>query len=199
MPITEEDLTPYVPKEQQEEKEEESLAEKGFLELVKIAQERGVPGAATMSHKDLIIALGTAPKGKAVYDRTIGITNAELEQARTDRKAIPSSTIYDPKDKEKLEKIWKHQPMAFNNYDLTDEKARLVFHFEQDIKCACGEEMAIARVYTAKKDGRDIERTEYKDIYERLCPKCGRKHIYLDPDREPPVDPGIARKLGFIP
>jgi len=193
MPFKDEDLTPIEP-----EGEKEQVADLSYFELVKLAQEKKIPGYTNLNKKQLLVALGAGPKGASVYDRTLGVSEAEMQQKRADREAIPGKTIYDPKYEEQLEKIWAMYPMAFNNFDMTDEKSPVVFHFERDIKCACGKEMIIARVYEATRDGEKVERVQTENIYERLCPSCGRKHIFLEPDREIPVDPALARRMGLI-
>ena len=193
MPFTEEDLTPIVPKGQ-----EESLEDLSYFDLVRLAQDKKIPSYANMTKQELIIALGAAPKGAAVHDRTVGMSEAQMMDLQRRELPIPGKTIYDPKYEDQLQKIWAVYPLAFNNVDMTDKKARVQFHFEREVECACGENFKIARIYEAKLDGEKVIREQTKDIYQRFCPKCGRNHIFLDPDREIPVDPAIARKAGLI-
>ena len=193
MPFTEEDLTPIVPKGQ-----EEGLEDLSYFELVKLAQDKKVPGYASMNKQQLIIALGAAPKGTKVHDRTSGISEAELAELHRRDLPIPRNVIYDPKYEKQLEKIWTEYPFAFNGLDLTDKKARVQHHFEREVECYCGEKFKIARIYEAKLDGEKVIREQTKDIYQRFCPKCGRNHFYHDVDREIPADPGIARRMGLI-
>jgi len=179
------------------EVEQKDLRKMNYRQLQDIAKEYNVPGWHLMNEKQLRQAIGVAPEGALVYDRSLGMKDEEMRAIREQQGPIPGKTIYFEKDRAKLDKIWARDPLAFNHVDMTDPYRQVVYHFTRKVECVCGTKFKIQREwYELRREGREVvkvKKTQEKGIVEKYCPKCGKKHIYLDPDVE--YDPAKVRLM----
>ena len=176
------------------------LSKMNYRELQELAKAYSIPEFYLMNEKQLRTALGATPDGAVVYDRAAGMKDEQLRAIRESRSAVPGKTIYFKKDQDKLDKIWARDPLAFNGVDMTDPHRQVVYHFDRKVKCACGDsrgKFLIQREwYENRREGQElikVKRIQKEGIVEKYCPHCGRKHIYLDPDKE--YDPAKVRAM----
>jgi hypothetical protein len=169
--------------------------ELSFKELQDKAKAMNVTGWFSMNKKQLIISTAENKENSDiyVYDRAEGVSEKDIERARSDNKPVPGKTIMWKKDMDLVMDIIDLNPFAFNNTNLTDETAPVIHHFDlprksKKVTCACGEKFAIQEEWKEKRiseHGAVIEVPVINESDRRYCPNCNRLHIYHGRDNMP--------------
>lgn len=163
---------------------QEELNEMSYRELLEIAKKRGTENADSLSLKQLRVQLGAAPDYAVVRDLGAGLSEKEIDRRNARGMRVPGHVIYNKDDEEAIWKVWEKNPHAFDGMDLTDMSRDVIHMFKRGgvIKCICGEKFKMEREWTDPKT-RALK-SEPVDI--KFC-KCGRKYIYINPDKVPEV------------
>lgn len=166
-----------------------------FKQLRELAKLRGIV-IVGKTKKDLQMELGAAPAYSTNVNLGETLTAEQINDRKEKGQRIPGNVRYWDKDEDKLWKVWEKNPEAFDGIDFTDENSPIHFTFEKKFKCYCGEEMLMWRRYRVKETTTDgeiifrwIDDRESMSLnqFEKYCPKCGRKWIYINPDKIPEV------------
>ena len=158
-----------------------------YTQLAKKAKEKGILYHGK-TRAQLEIDLKVEDPDIFVIDRAAEYSREELLDLKKDNQVIPGKTIAYKKDRDIIEEYFAHNPMAFNNCDLTDTKNHTQHIFgTKDVVCHCGEKFRIERKY-GKRIGAgsgpgavgEAKKIMIEETTTRHCPNCGRKWIYHD-------------------
>jgi hypothetical protein len=175
------------------------MPEQTFTELQDKAKAMNIAGWHSMNKAQLIIATAENREDSEVYvyDRTEKLSEADMKEIKEQRSQTPSKTIMWKKDQDLVMEIINRNPYAFNNTNLTDQRARIQHHFQTSNKsrkvlCFCGEKFKIQGEWEESRPNPVSGKMERMPVTgqadRRYCPnkKCNRLHIYHGWDNLPP-------------
>ena len=162
-----------------------------FKVLVSEAKRLGISSHGKTRDDLYLLLAGKSEKikGVGVFDRDCSPDEKQRLEAKGH--AVPGRTLYYMVQEEQLMRLWGEKPMAFNDFDLTNNKQELNFVFDDhEITCHCGEQITLAKFKKVlireknefgKATGKVTEQITGSEAVDwDFCPNCGRKWTFID-------------------